>query len=137
MPEVECDPGYVPAGARLFGVPPVDVTALYQPTPAYVVLGLTQTDRRRPRDGLIIPTIVVSFRVPGLPGTQTIQIDNYAFTYADPLAYMRERSYMLWAMYALPEQVPPYSDVAPDDVGVLADLNAAAEADAAGMLAGV
>lgn len=119
----------------MFGVPPVDVTALYQPTPAYAVLGLTQSERRRPRDGLIIPTIIVSFRVPGLPGTQTIQIDNYAFTYADPLAYMRERSYMLWAMYQLPEQVPAYSEVAPDDAGTLALLNEAAESDAAGIAA--
>jgi hypothetical protein len=133
----DADAGYVPAGATMAGTPPVNVTALYQPTPAYVVLGLTQSDRRRPRDGKIIPTLIVSFRVPGLPGTHTIQIDNYAFLHADVLAYMRERSYLLWSLYALPTVLPPYSEVAPDDVGVIADLNAAAEADAAGELAGV
>jgi hypothetical protein len=95
---------------RTFGEPPVDVAALYVPTTAYVVLGLSQIDRVRPRDGLIIPTVEVSFRVPGLPGTFTIRIDNYAFTHADVLRYLRERAYMLRAMFRLPAPSPAYVD---------------------------
>lgn len=91
-----------------FGEPPVDVTALYQHTAAYVVTALDQEMRIRPRDGKLIPTVAVSFGVPGLPGTFTIRIDNYAFTHADPIAYMYERSYVIRGLYALPETLPPF-----------------------------
>lgn len=103
---------YAPGPLRTFGDPPVDVGELYVPTTNYQVLGLAQTDRIRPRDGLVIPTIEVSFKVPGLPGVFTIRIDNYAFFHADPLEYMRERSYLIRALYALPSKSPPYVDAA-------------------------
>src|SRR5213076_3549618 len=92
----------------LFGTPPVDVTALYEPTFDYVVTALLQTDRIRPRDGKLIPTIQVSFQVPGLPSSHTILIDNYAFTHANPLEYMQRRAYVIRGLYALPELLPPY-----------------------------
>jgi hypothetical protein len=125
------DADFVPAGATIFGVPPVDVTQLYVPTPAYVVRGLGQEERRRPSDGAIVPTIRVTFTVPGLAGVFSILIDNYAFVYADPLFYMRERSYVIHGLYALPDQLPPYEDFAPGDTGVPAALLDAAEDAAA------
>jgi hypothetical protein len=79
----------------------VDVTDLYQPTTDYVVLGLSQEDRIRPRDQLVIPTIAVTFTVPGLAGTHELRIDNYAFGVADVLGYLRERTAALRALYAL------------------------------------
>jgi hypothetical protein len=95
-----------------FGEPPVDVSALYVPTVEYVVTSLDQDSRIRPRDGRMIPTVVVSFTVPGLPGNFTIAIDNYAFTHADVLEYMRERSYVIRSLYALPDKLPPYDEAA-------------------------
>lgn len=103
---------YAPPAVHAFGTPPVDVGPLYVPTPAYLVIALEQTDRRR-RDGKIVPTIAVSFTVPGLHGVFVIHIDNYAFTHADVLEYMRERSYLIRSLYALPTVPPPYVDVAP------------------------
>lgn len=91
-----------------FGEPPVDVTALYVPTAAYVVTALDQEMRIRPRDGKLIPTVAVSFTVPGLPGTFTIRIDNYAFEHADPIQYMYERSYLIRGLYAIPDTLPPF-----------------------------
>ena len=100
----------VPPNIRFFGDPPVDVGELYVPTTAYVVLALAQIDRIRPRDGLVIPTVEVTFRVPGLPGQYTIRIDNYAFTHADVLEYMRERAWVLRSIYALPTPPGTYVD---------------------------
>jgi hypothetical protein len=114
-----------PIASGAYGTPPVDVTALYQPTPAYVVIGLTQETRIRPRDGKMIPTIAVLFRVPGLPGNFTIRIDNYAFTHADPLEYMRERSYVIHSLYALPEVLPPYVPLGGYATGVIVALDSA------------
>jgi hypothetical protein len=96
----------LPPESQTFGEPPVDVSALYQPTDDYVVVALAQTERIRPRDGLVIPTVEVSFRVPGLPGIFTIHIDNYAFTHADVLAYMRDRGWLIRSLYALPATIP-------------------------------
>jgi hypothetical protein len=107
VPAVE---DYAPPHIRYFGEPQVDVGELYVPTPDYVVLSLAQIERIRPRDSLVIPTVEVSFRVPGLPGIFTIRIDNYAFTHADVLAYMRERSWLIRALYALPAKLPAYVD---------------------------
>src|SRR6266540_7544351 len=97
---------FVPAPGRLFGSPEVDVGPLYVPTADYQVLGLAQ-EQRLPPDGRVIPDITVSFLVPGLPGVFTRRIDNYAFTHADVLAYMQERSALIRALYALPGDVPP------------------------------
>lgn len=104
---------FIPASLQTFGEPPVDVAELYVPTPDYVVRALAQSERIRPRDQLVIPTVEVSFTVPGFAGLFIIRIDNYAFTHADPLAYMRERSYLIRALYALPQQLPPYVDSGP------------------------
>jgi hypothetical protein len=104
---------FVSAPLRTFGDPPVDVGDLYVPTPDYVVLALSQSERIRPRDQRIVPTIEVSFRVPGLAGVFTIRIDNYAFTHADVLGYMRQRSYLIHGLYALPAQLPPYDPSKP------------------------
>jgi hypothetical protein len=100
---------YAPPGAQAFGSPTVDVGPLYVPTPAYIVRSLAQETRRAP-DGRIIATIAVSFIVPGAPGDFVIHIDNYAFTHVDVLEYMRERSYLIHQLYALPEQLPSYAD---------------------------
>jgi hypothetical protein len=94
--------------ATIYGTPPVDVTAIYEPTAAYEVTALMQTDRIRPRDGKLVPTIQVAFRIPGLPSSHTILIDNYAFTHADPVAYLYERSYLIRGLYAVPEMLPPF-----------------------------
>ncbi len=109
----------------LYGTPPVDVTALYQPTLDYVVTGLMQTDRIRPRDQKLIPTIQVTFQVPGLPGHYTILIDNYAFTHADPLEYMRARAYLIRGLYAIPQVFPPYVPIGSYASGVLITLTSA------------
>lgn len=102
---------FAPGPLRTFGDPPVDVGPLYVPTSAYVVLSLSQSERIRPTDQKVVPTIEVSFKVPGLPGVFTIRIDNYAFTHVDVLEYMRARSYLIRALYALPATVPAYADV--------------------------
>ena len=101
--------GFAPSGAEAFGSPTVDVSPLYVPTPAYIVHSLVQ-ETRRALDGRIIPTIAVHFNVPGLPGDFVIHIDNYAFTHVDVLEYMRERSYLIHQLYALPELLPSYAD---------------------------
>jgi hypothetical protein len=103
---------FAPGPLRTFGDPPVDVGALYLPTTAYIVKSLSQSERIRPRDQKVIPTVEVTFVVPGFAGVFTIRIDNYAFTHVDVLEYMRERSYLIRALYALPERSPPYGDVA-------------------------
>jgi hypothetical protein len=131
------DADFVPSGAAIFGTPPVDVTQLYVPTPAYVVRSLSQEERRRPTDGAIVPTIRVTFTVPGLSGVFSIIIDNYAFTHADPLFYMRERSYVIHGLYALPAQLPPYEEYAPGDTGVTQTLLDAAEDATLAALGGV
>jgi hypothetical protein len=97
---------WIPAPGRTFGDPPVDVGPLYVPTPDYVVLGLTQT-QRLPPGGRIIPTIETSFVVPGIPGTFTLPIDNYAFTHADPLRDLRGRSAKIRRLWALPDVLSP------------------------------
>jgi hypothetical protein len=104
---------YAPGPLQTFGDPPVDVGPLYVPTADYIVLALSQSERIRPTDQKVVPTIEVSFRVPGLAGVFTIRIDNYAFTHVDVLAYMRERAYLIRALYALPAVLPPYVDVPP------------------------
>lgn len=96
---------YAPPAVHAFGTPPVDVGPLYVPTPAYLVIALEQTDRRR-RDGKIVPTIAVSFTVPGLHGVFVIHIDNYAFTHADPLRDLRGRAWKIRRLYALPDVLP-------------------------------
>jgi hypothetical protein len=113
-----------------FGTPPVDVTELYVPTSEYVVTSLDQESRIRPRDGRMIPVVTVSFSVPGLPGTFTIKIDNYAFAHADPLLYMRQRSWVIRSLYALPERLPPFEQVASLAVQTGTTLEAAAIAAA-------
>jgi hypothetical protein len=95
---------------RTFGDPPVDVGELYLPTTAYIVKALSQSERIRPTDQKVVPTIEVTFVVPGKAGVFTIRIDNYAFTHVDVLEYMRERSYLIRALYALPAVSPPYAD---------------------------
>jgi hypothetical protein len=95
------DTDYLPVPHRWYGEPPVDVTPLYVPTLDYVVLGLSQEDRIRPRDKLVIPTVAVSFGVPGLPGVFSIRIDNYAFTHADVLGYIRERVAVIRGLYSV------------------------------------
>ena len=62
---------------------------------------------RSPTDGRAIPTLETSFEVPGVPGLHTILIDNYAFTHADVLGYMRGRAHRLRRIMALPAELPP------------------------------
>jgi hypothetical protein len=126
-----------PPEQTTFGVPPVDVAPLYATTTAYVVSGLAQTERIRPRDKLVIPMIVVSFTVPGIPGLYTIGIDNYAFSHADPTEYVRERAYNLRRVWALPEPTPDYAEVAAAPTLRLTDLQAAAEAEALASFGGL
>lgn len=114
--------------STLYGTPPVDVAPIYKPTGEYVVTGLMQTDRIRPRDGKLIPTIQVSFQVPGSPGNFTILIDNYAFTHVDVLEYMRARSYTIRQLYAIPDQLPPYVPLGGYATGVPLYLDTAKEA---------
>lgn len=102
---------FAPGPLRTFGEPPVDVGPLYVPTTAYIVISLSQSERIRPTDQKVVPTVEVTFRVPGLAGVFTIRIDNYAFTHVDVLAYMRERSYLIRALSALPAVSPPYVDL--------------------------
>jgi hypothetical protein len=106
VPVLGTDTGFVPAQGELYGDPPVDVDTLYIPTEDYQVMSLNQTVRE-PRDGRVINTIEVSFVVPGVPGIHSILIDNYAFTHADVLSYMRGRAARLRRIMALPEQLPP------------------------------
>jgi hypothetical protein len=94
-----------PTAGVLFGDPPVDVSDLWEPTPDYVVLGLAQ-NQRYPRDGRTIPTVDVTYRVPGYPGEFLLRIDNYAFLHADPLLDMRVASDRIRALYALPGEPP-------------------------------
>jgi hypothetical protein len=108
---VDARDDYAPGPLQTFGDPEVDVGPLYVPTTNYIVKALSQSERIRPRDQKVIPTIEVSFVVPGLAGVWTIRIDNYAFTHVDVLAYMRERAYLIRALYALPTVSPPYVDV--------------------------
>jgi hypothetical protein len=96
---------YLPAPGRMFGTPPVDVGPLYVPTERYVVLGVAQS-QRFPPDGRVIPTIETLFVVPGVPGTFSLNIDNYAFTHADPLRDLRGRGWKIRRLYALPELLP-------------------------------
>jgi hypothetical protein len=117
----------LPPSSSSFGTPPVDVSALYEPSTAWTVVGLGQEERVRPRDGLVIPTIAVSFTVPPHPGVFTIRIDNYAFTHADVTVYMDERAYLIRSLYALPERLPDYATASGSEQVSLADLEAAAE----------
>jgi hypothetical protein len=96
---------FVPAPGRMFGTPPVDVGPLYVPTERYAVLGVAQT-QRQPADGRVIPTIETTFVVPGVPGTFTLPIDNYAFTHADPLRDLRGRAWKIRRLFALPDDLP-------------------------------
>lgn len=106
MPLPAGDEIFVPVPGQLYGDPPVDVGPLYLPTDDYEVASVNQTVRE-PRDGRIIPTIEVGFEVPGVPGSHAILIDNYAFTHADVLGYMRGRAARLRRIMALPEVLPP------------------------------
>jgi hypothetical protein len=119
---------FAPAGAATYGEPPVDVTALYEPTTAYQVIGLSQETRIRPRDQKLIPTIAVSLTVPPFPGVFVIRIDNYAFTHADPIAYLNERAYLIRSLYALPERLPPYVEPGSYASGVYVVLDSASPA---------
>jgi hypothetical protein len=106
MPVPAGDEIYVPAAGELYGDPPVDVSPLYVPTADYEVMSVNQTTRE-PRDGRIIPTLEVGFEVPGLPGSHAILIDNYAFSHADVLGYLRGRAARLRRIMALPAALPP------------------------------
>lgn len=94
------DADYAPLPSVMFGDPPVDVAPLYVPTEDYVVIDVYQT-QRFPDDGRIIPQIAATFTLPGLPGFYTIRLDNYGFTYGDPLGRLRTRSDLIRALYAL------------------------------------
>jgi hypothetical protein len=91
---------YAPLPAVKFGDPPVDVGPLYVPTEDYAVHSVFQA-QRFPPDGRIIPDITIGFTVPGLAGSYTIRVDNYAFTHADVLGYLRQRADQLRAIYDL------------------------------------
>lgn len=106
MPVPAGDEIFVPPGAEFYGEPPVDVGPLYIPTDTYEVQSVNQTIRE-PGDGRQIPTIEVSFTRPNDLGLHSILIDNYAFTHADVLGYLRGRSARIARIYALPEQLPP------------------------------
>lgn len=97
---------WVPPAGNLFGDPEVDVGPLYVPTEYYAVQGVAQIERIR-ADGKVVPTIETTFVVPGTPGTHSLNIDNYAFTYADPLRDLRGRSKRILRLYALPTVLPP------------------------------
>lgn len=100
------DDDYAPAPGRLYGTPQVDVGPLYVPTLEYAVLGVRQTERYPP-DGRRIPSIETTFAVPGVRGTFTLMIDNYAFSHADVLGYLRGRSARIRRLMALPASTPP------------------------------
>jgi hypothetical protein len=104
LPVVGAD--WTPAPGRWIGEPPVDVGPLYVPTEDYAVLGVAQTTRW-PGGGREIPTILTTFLVPGVSGTFSLHIDNYAFTHADPLRDLRGRSAKIRRLAALPEVLPP------------------------------
>ena len=110
MPLPAGDEIFVPPGADVYGTPPVDVSRLYLPTNEYVVQSVNQTTRY-PAGGRAIQTIEVDFAVVGLPGIYSILIDNYAFDHADPLEYLRHRTYTIRELWALPERLPPYVPV--------------------------
>lgn len=106
MPLPADEANVVPAAGELYGDPPVDVAPLYVPTDTYEVQSANQTIRE-PADGRLIPTIEVEFERPGDPALHSILIDNYAFTHADVLGYLRGRSARIGRIYALPEELPP------------------------------
>jgi hypothetical protein len=120
----------IPAGDELFippdptnyGDPPVDVGPLYIPTDFYEVQAIMQT-QRYPSDGRIINTLDVSFLVAGVPGNHNILIDNYAFTHADVLEYLYERSYLLQSVMALPTVLPPFDYGAVSQPGPIVSLD--------------
>lgn len=120
-----------------FGAPPVDVSPLYDSSTAWRTVGLAQEERIRPRDGLVIPTVAVTFSVPPLPGLYTIRIDNYAFTHADVRGYMDERAYLIRGLWALPDQLPAFEPAMSSTQVVTAGLEAAAEAAALASLQGL
>lgn len=95
------DADYAPLPSQMFGDPPVDVAPLYVPTVDYRVLSVYQT-QRFPPDGRVVPQIAATFTIPGLPGTYTIRLDNYGFTYGDPLGRLRDRSAQLRDLYSIP-----------------------------------
>lgn len=104
MPPVYDDE--LPAPGPIFGEPPVDVGPLYVPTDLYRVQALSQITRY-PGDGRAIPTIDTSFQVADTWGSHELYIDNYAFTYADPLRDLRGRAKRILRLYALPNPPPP------------------------------
>jgi hypothetical protein len=125
---------YAPPAVEKFGYPAVDASTLYVPTDAYVVLTLAQEDRIRPSDQKLVPTIAVSFAVPGLPGVFTIRIDNYAFTHANVLEYMQERSWLIRSLYALPARLPDFVPLGGYATGVVISLDSVSGVhDAAGV----
>jgi hypothetical protein len=107
MPLPAGDEIFVPPEAERYGDPPVDVSILYLPTAEYEVQSVNQTVRYD-RTGRAIQTIEVDFQIVGLPGLYSILIDNYAFTHADVLEYIRHRVYTVRELFALPERLPPY-----------------------------
>lgn len=106
MPLPAGDEIFAPPASESYGDPPVDVGPIYVPTDTYTVQSVNQTIRE-PGDGRQIPTIEVSFTRPNDLGSHQILIDNYAFTHADVLGYLRGRSARIARIYALPEQLPP------------------------------
>lgn len=70
------------------------------------MLGIRQTERHPP-DGRTIPTMETVFAVPGVPGRFTLLIDNYAFSHADVLGYLRGRSAKVRRLMALPAVLEP------------------------------
>ena len=76
--------------------------------------------------------------MPGLPGQFVIRIDNYAFSHADPVAYVHERSYLIRSLYALPAKLPPYVEPGSYASGVYLTLDSVAavkQADGSGAVA--
>lgn len=122
---------FTPPASEAYGFPPVNVAPLYVPTVDYVVVSLAQEDRIRPSDGKLVPTIAVMFSVPGLPGQFTIRIDNYAFTHADPVAYLHERAYLIRSLYALPNVLPPYQQPGSYASGVYLTLDSVSATETA------
>lgn len=97
----------MPAPGPIVGDPPVNLDGIYVPTPDYRVLSVHQT-MRYPPDGRSIPTLETDFEIPGTPNVHALYIDNYAFTHADVLGYLRGRSKRIRRLYALPD--PPPAD---------------------------
>jgi hypothetical protein len=113
---------FVPPATQNYGDPPVDIGPLYIPTDFYEVQAVSQT-QRYPSDGRIINTLDVSFLVAGVPGIHNILIDNYAFTHADVLEYLYERSYLLQSAMALPTMLPPFDYGAVSQPGPIVSLD--------------